>query len=150
MKRLRSWHFTAMLVVVMSFSLSGCLFGDDAGDAAKERFLATSNGKYGEAWDSLHPKQQVIVSREKFIECGEAGAAAQSPEIGDVKVLDESVEEKEIAEVGSVESHVIELQWTQGPDTRRGFFDTLKVDGDWKWVLGEDALNAFRAGECPR
>jgi hypothetical protein len=141
---------SVMGFIILSFALVGCLFGGDAGDAAKERFVATSKGEYAKAWESLHDDQQAIVSKEKFVECGEEGEAGRAPEIEDVKVLDENVEEKEIAEVGVVESHVIELEWRQGEDVRRGFFDMIDVDGDWKWVLGEDAIEAFRTGECPR
>lgn len=137
-------------LLTMTLVLTACQFGDDAGDAAKERFLATSKGEYAEAWETLHPNQQAIVSEARFVECGEAGEESRAPEIEDLKVIDENVEEKEIPDVGTVESHVIELEWRQGDDVRRGFFDTVDVDGDWVWVLDEDALNSFRAGECPR
>lgn len=137
-------------MLVLSVLLNGCLLGEDAGDAAKDRFLATSRGDYADAWKSLHPKQQTIVSEDKFVECGEAGEANRPPEISDVKVLDETVEQKDIPEVGTVEAHVIQLEWKQAEDTRQGFFDMVKDDGDWKWVLDATALESFRTGECPR
>lgn len=139
-----------VLATVSVAVLSGCLAdGDDAEDAAKERMLATSQGKYAEVWESLHPNQQAIVPKEKFVECGEAGAAARSPEINELEVLGESVVEKDIPEVGTVESHVVALQWLQGEDTRGDDFDMIEVDGEWTWVLTGEVLESFRAGECP-
>src|SRR3954451_22924694 len=97
MKRLALGAVTFLTLTVV---MTGCLLGEDAGDAAKDRFLATSHGEYADAWESLHPNQQAIVSEEAFVECGQAGEANRPPEISDVKVLDETVEKKDIPEVG--------------------------------------------------
>jgi len=149
MRVIRATMYLVMTMVGFGL-LSGCLVGgEDAEDAAKARLQATSQGEYAEVWESLHPNQQAVVTKEKFVECGEAGAAARSPEIEDLEVLSESVVEKEIPEVGIVESHVVALQWLQGEDTRGDDFDMVEVDGEWTWVLSAEVLESFRAGECP-
>jgi hypothetical protein len=145
-------HFRpAVLLTLLALSLGACLIGgDDAGDAAKQRLTDVSERKYAEVWDMLHPAQQELVSQEQFVSCGQEGESSRSPEISDVKVIGEEIEQRDVAGVGSVESHIIELEWRQGEDVRRAFFDMIEDDGDWHWVLGQDALDAYSRGECPR
>jgi hypothetical protein len=148
---LKRWLLAPIVVSMLAVLLTGCLVSDDdpAGDAAKDRLLATSRREYADVWESLHPSHQAIVSEEQFASCAQAAEASRAPEISELKVVDESVETKDIPEIGTVASHVIELSWKQGEDTRQTPFDMIEVDGEWKWVLDQSALDAFRAGECP-
>lgn len=143
----RRWLFVTVALGLVV--LTGCMGGQSAGDAAKERIEQLSRSEYDKAWETLHPAQQAIVSQDKFVECGLASEQAQSPVVDDIRVDDERTERRTVPEVGDVEVHVVDLVIRKGDLAVSQEYELVEVDGDWRWVLNQSALDAFRAGECP-
>lgn len=136
-------------VILVMTGASACSRGPSASDAVTDRVRALSESRYDDVWETLHPSQQAIVTREKFVECGLAGEQRTSPAIDEIKVLDERGEEQEIPEVGTVDVRVVTVQTRSGENTRRIDFSVLKVDGTWRWFLNQRSIDAFRTEACP-
>jgi hypothetical protein len=139
----------SILVAMAVLVLTACMSSQSAGDAVKERMEQLSRSEYDKAWETLHPRHQAIVSREKFVECGLASEQIESPVVDRVTIESETTEERTIPELGTVEVRVVEAVLVKGDLALTQFSEMVREDGDWRWVLSESVLEDFRAGECP-
>jgi hypothetical protein len=139
----------SMLLVLAVVGLAGCMGGQSAGDAVKERMEQLSRSEYDKAWETLHPRHQAIVPQDKFVECGLASEQVESPVVDRVTIERETTEERTIPELGTIEVRVVEAVLVKGDLALTQFSEMIKEDGEWRWVLSEDVLEDFRAGECP-
>jgi hypothetical protein len=140
--------FSLGLIVLL---LAGCGGGEDsAADISKRRFELLSKGEFGKAWELLHPAHQQIVSKEAFVRCGEMLPEPPTP-LQNIKILSTRDEQFEIPEVGTatVKRIELELRFSEA-DVRTPTDHIVKVDDSWRWVLTQEALDAYRSGGCPR
>lgn len=149
-----------LLALVVLLLIVGCR--GDAGPSAEERAVRrvademlthVLAGRYGQAWESLHPVHQAIVSREQLEACGNRFPPVfSSHEIAEVSEL-----ELNLDEIGQTDGWmavvVFELtdefkaqENASGPIDRSLY--VTQVDGDWRWVLQQGRLEAFRNGNC--
>jgi hypothetical protein len=112
--------------------------------ALRRRVALLDAGDYGAAWDELHPAQQAIVERERYIACLAPMDFALSVDI--IETQDAVIEAPEIAQVPA-KSIIVRLT-SQSQVLDRQFFEVL-VDGRWRWVMEQPQIDAYRAGVCP-
>src|SRR6476661_8018476 len=75
----KRWLLSGGVVVVVALivaaGLAYYLTRDDgessAAKFAKHRNELVAKGQYAEAWQSLHPAQQVVVTQDAFVQCGQ-------------------------------------------------------------------------------
>jgi hypothetical protein len=141
-----------IMIVVVAGSLSACRGDVDtrgAEEAVRARIEQLSRGDYAAAWETLHPAHQAIVSQEKFVECGRELQLRRDPTVDTIAILESRQTSKEIAGIGEVEVVNVQVEQRTGEEARRPTYDVIEVDGTWRWVLSDAALNAFQAGNCP-
>lgn len=121
-------------------------------EAAVEQVLEmVHKQQWAREWESLHPDQQAMVPRDKFVSCSKA---ADDVRIGSVTVLE--VHDKEVPIPGTSSSAATkavtaEYEVVDGARTT-SFVDTFylfDVDGRWRWVLSTGSVEAYQAGSCP-
>lgn len=119
--------------------------GGDSPDAAILRlFDQLDKGQWGRQWEDLHPAHQAVVSRDSFIAC----ASEVQIDLDSVEVL-EVYDEPVSVEGASLPSKAVTVRLEAGPSSDEQTFHLLDVEGEWRWVMSDDALTAYRAGECP-
>ncbi|MGH2610812.1 MAG: hypothetical protein ACRDHF_17160 [Tepidiformaceae bacterium] len=110
-----------------------------------------SKEQWGREWESLHPDQQTLVARGKFVSCSKG---ADSVRITSLKVLDVSDEEADIPGTGNrAASKAVTAEYGLMEGSQRGTsvdtFYLFDVDGRWRWVLPKASVEAYKAGSCP-
>jgi hypothetical protein len=142
-------RFIVSLATVIAIVVTACGGGDSAADAVKARIEQTSDGEHAAVWESLHPAHQAIVSQQQFVDCGVQSDSVRSPVVDAIDVLGEDETTAMIPEIGEVEVTVVEVDLRRGEEHAVRRYTVLKEDGEWTWVLSEEALNAYRNGDCP-
>jgi hypothetical protein len=128
--------------------LAACGGGDSSAvKFTKQLVKEQSQGQFDKAWDSLHPAQQAVVPKDKYVQCGQQASptAAQKMDL-----VSESDAQSNVPEVGTATVHSVKLNVNYGDDTRQPIYNLINVDGKWRWVMRQDAIDSFKGGECPR
>jgi hypothetical protein len=145
------------VLVLAAVALGGC-GGSDAPDEDPGEFATTlveelDHGRTAQAWDSLHPRHQEAVPRDRYVSC-----ERRDPIDGDVTgVQVTSVHEEPWTipgEDGDVDSTAVTLRLTlEMPDAQPDTFDLtvhlFPVDGRWTWVIGPADYRSYAGGSCP-
>lgn len=138
-----------LALVALSVLLVACGGGgdDDSASAFAEKTIEQARkGQNGRRWDDLHPAHQAIVSKDLFITCTQD----DSLPIEDIDATEEYDETLNApGGVGEVTTRAVTVEYTVGERSDAFTMHVLRVDGDWKWFLEPDSLDAFAAGECP-
>lgn len=138
-------------VLLMLLVLAGCARGGDgattgaesAGDAALAMLADASHHQYGQVWDSLHPEQQAVVTRARFVQCQESGG----PFFNDTRVLDAHAEPYTTPGGAVVDNVTVSVGFDDIPTFTRVYHMTL-VDGRWRWFMPADDFARFQDGKC--
>jgi hypothetical protein len=103
-----------------------------------------SRGQAGRLWDELHPADQAVVTRSRFITC-------QSNEgfgLRKFKVLETYSETIPVAGKNA-ESTAVSVQVTSDDGITTATLHALPVGGAWRWVLQPSEYAAYKRGVCP-
>lgn len=143
------WLSLALLVVAFGAVSAACGTDPAASAFVERRWKQLGRGEYAQAWETLHPAQQAIVTRDAFVACGQQASAL---EVAAVTILNETDAQADVPEIGptSVRSVELRLRFKGSGDTRTTTDQLLKVNNDWRWVMSQRAIDAFKNGECPR
>lgn len=139
------------VLVVLLIALTACVGGDDddstddAGAAVVEQFDMAIRGQWGRVWDLLHPEHQAIVSRDFYAQC------LRSETFPDYDISADEVFTETIAvpELGDVETTAVTLRFENEDGSEFLTRHVIDVDGEWRWILNEEAISAVESGECP-
>ncbi len=149
-----------LLVVALGLAVAACggaaggseRSGDelpsDPGEAMLQIHEYVRNGQWAREWEHLHAAHQEIAARDEFVSCGGAVPAFSSRVI---EVFDETITGG--AGIGKVETKAITVELSTGVGdaerSQRSTAHLVEVDGAWRWMLTNDELDAYEAGECP-
>jgi hypothetical protein len=119
----------------------------DPGVAMLQLHEYVRNGQWARKWASLHAAHQEIATRGDFISCGGVTSAFSSRVI---EVFDETIDVPRIGEV-ETKAVTIEVSVKNGGDeqSQRNTAHLIDVDGAWRWMLTDNQLDAYGAGDCP-
>lgn len=104
-----------------------------------------SRGQAGRLWDELHPADQAVVTRSRYIAC-------QSNEgfgLRKFRVLETYSENITVAGK-STESTAVSVQVTSDDGITTATLHAVPVAGTWRWVLQPAEYAAYKRGVCPR
>ncbi len=103
-----------------------------------------SRGQAGRLWDELHPAEQAVVTRTRFIACQKnEGFRLQK-----FKVLESYTETVDVA--GSPEpSTAVTVQVTSDDGITTATLHAVRVAGTWRWILQPSDFAAYKRGVCP-
>lgn len=146
------WLF---VVAVLGGLLVACGGGDDvesAGDAMKRQYGLLDKSQWSRYYDELHPAQQAIVNRDRFADCSAKNRGTIS--FNSVKVLETFDEEWPVSGTdirGASKAVTIEIDAQSGSQNQKVKHTghQFNVDGKWRWVMGPEAIEAFKQGQCP-
>ncbi len=130
-------------------SESGDELPSDPGEAMMQIDEYALDDQWGRVWEHLHPAHQEIAARDDFISCSDTTA---SPLISSkvIEVFDETLG---VPRIGEAETKAITIERSMGKGddeiSRRETSHLIDVDGAWRWMLDNDSIDSFTAGECP-
>ncbi len=143
----------ALALLLISTALAGCGGETDpattpAGRAQIDYLENLYNGRFGEAYATLHPVHQQIVSRMHFSDC--AASTIPSGQLDSIEVLDVFEDPVEISGNGEQGAKAVRVRLTSTDGKSVTFVShELEVGGKWYWVLNDSAIRAYQAGRCP-
>jgi hypothetical protein len=104
--------------------------------ALRTQIQQLSDGQFGRMYDSLHPAQQALISRDKFVTCYED--QAPGGDITDVKVKDRYTESIEIPGTQQhVQAVALTTSYKLGTFSNTETFHEVTVDGRWTWTFSD-------------
>lgn len=141
---MKARHLVPVCVALLA---AGC--GGGSGTQSASRFVRQitqefARGQAGRLWDELHPADQAIVTRSRFITC-------QSNEgfgLRKFKVL-ETYEETVPVGGKKMESTAVSVQVTSDDGITTATLHAVSVEGKWRWILQPADRAAYRRGVCP-
>ena len=150
----KRWLLSGGVVVVVALIVAGLAFyltrddGESSAAAfAKQRYERLAKAQYAEAWQSLHPAQQAVVSQDAFVQCGQQTTPDPSMK---VEIKSERDEQIFVPELGPSAVHSVDLYLRTGDQLRTPTDNLIKVDGKWRWTMKQTTIDAFKAGTCPK
>jgi hypothetical protein len=129
--------------------LAGCGKSEPADETVSELVEALSASDYAAAYDLLHSDHRAVVEEQLFADCGRKAEGGGSARVDEFAITGEVKRERTVTELGEVEVTEVGVNLTQRDQTFYRTWDVVKDDGDWRWLIGNDELEAFRAGRCP-
>jgi hypothetical protein len=142
-----------VLALLATLALAGC--GGDVDPAttpagrAQVRYLeGLYNGRFGAAYDTLHPAYKTIVSRSQFSDC--AARTIPVGQLDSIEVLDVFDDPVQIPGSGEQKAKAVRVRITSTSGTEVTFVNhEVEVEDRWDWVLSDKAVTAYQASRCP-
>ncbi len=103
-----------------------------------------SRGQTGPLWDTLHPADQAVVSRARYMAC----QSNEGFDLLKLKILQTYADTVAIAGT-STPSTAVTLRTTADEGTTTATMHAVKVDGRWRWILSPTDYAAYKSGKCP-
>lgn len=126
---------------------AGCGGGSSAtsaSDFVQQVTREFSRGQAGRLWDELHPADQAIVTRSRFIAC----QTNEGFRLRKFKVL-ETYGEAVLVGGKNTESTAVSVQVTSDDGTTTATLHAVPFDGRWRWILQPADYAAYKRGSCP-
>jgi len=106
---------------------------------------------YATAWQTLHPAQQRIATRDAYVSC-----ESQSPipgKLSSVQVVDISDEDVEVAGEGTAAGKAVRVKLSIAglgdPVVLTHTGHAVAVGDHWTWILPPERFAEYKAGRCP-
>lgn len=139
---------TAMLVAAVA---AGCGGSGGAGGSTKDaagfiRQVTTqfSRGQSGPLWDSLHPADQAVVSRARYMAC----QSNEGFDLRKIKILQTYADTVDIAGKATP-STAVSVQVTSDDGVRTATMHAVAIKGTWRWMLSAADYATYKQGKCP-
>ena len=150
-------HLSLALVAaaLLVFAATGCGSGSNnassagAGTQSASDFLRQittqfSRGQAGRLWDTLHPSDQAVVSRDRYTACQRnEGFGLMS-----TKVLETYSDPVDIAGK-TTPATAVSLRVTSDDGVTTATMHAVRVGGSWRWILSSADYAAYQKGTCP-
>ena len=118
--------------------------GQSAGDFIRQVTTQFSRGQAGPLWDSLHPTDQAVVGRLRYMECqSNAGF-----DLMKLKVLQTYPDSVDVAGKPT-RSTAVSVRVTSDDGVTTATMHAVKVSGKWRWILSPRDYAAYKTGKCP-
>jgi hypothetical protein len=147
-------YLVLALLATLALALAGC--GGDvdpattpAGRAQVKYLQDLYNGRFGPAYDSLHPAYKKIVSRSQFSDC--AASTIPVGQLDSIDVLDVFDDPIQIPDAGEQKAKAVRVRLTSTSGETLEPFENheVKVGDRWTWVMSDRAVTEYQAGRCP-
>ena len=133
----------AALVVALAAGCGGSST-QSASDFVRRITTEFSRGQSGRLWDELHPADQAVVTRTRFIACERNEGFG----LRKFKVLETYPETVEVAGK-KMSSTAVSVQVTSDDGITTATLHAVPVDGTWRWTLPAADYSAYNRGACP-
>ncbi|HEX7525148.1 MAG TPA: hypothetical protein VF327_02515 [Gaiellaceae bacterium] len=103
-----------------------------------------SRGQSGRLWDTLHPADQAVVSRARYVQC----QTNEGFDLQKLKVLETYPETIDVAGKATP-STAVSLKTTASDGTTTATMHAVLLNGKWRWILSASDYAAYKQGKCP-
>ena len=104
-----------------------------------------SRGQSGRLWETLHPADQAVVSRARYVEC----QTNEGFDLQKLKVLETYPETIDVAGKATP-STAVSLRTTASDGTTTATMHAVLLNGKWRWILSAADYAAYKQGKCPK
>lgn len=120
-----------------------------AGRAQVELLDDLYNGRFGAAYDDLHPTHQNLVPRALFIRC--ARETIPVGQLDSIEILDVFDDETRAPLFGGEPTKGVRIRLTfkDGQSTEPFVNHEVKEGDRWHWMLSQKAIDTYQVGRCP-
>jgi hypothetical protein len=140
---------TAALVAALSTGCgsSNSSYGgggsQSAADFIRQVTTQFSRAQFGPLWDTLHPADQAIVSRARYMACQGSGF-----DLTKFKVLQTYADTVYVAG-RSTPSTAVSVQVTSDDGLTTATMHAVTINGKWRWILSPSQYSTYKQGKCP-
>jgi hypothetical protein len=118
--------------------------GQSAADFIRQVTTQFSRGQSGPLWDALHPADQAVVSRARYMACQtNAGFDLQK-----FKVL-QTYPDTIVIGGKPTPSTAVSVRVTADDGITTATMHAITVNGTWRWTLSAADYAAYKSGKCP-
>ena len=112
-------------------------------------FQAKAENRLDDFYVLLHPSQRALVPIDTFKRCFKSAPADRKTTMVPYSAQDSALQ---FATIPEHASRIVGLRFSNGAtSTERRFYVVYSgVEGDWRWVLGDDQVKELAAGRCPQ
>ena len=103
-----------------------------------------SRGQAGPLWDTLHPADQAVVSRARYMAC----QSNEGFDLQKFKVLETYADTVDLAGK-QTPSTAVSVKVTADDGITTATMHAVKLDGKWRWILSPADYAAYAKGKCP-
>jgi hypothetical protein len=139
---------SAVLVVAVA---GGCGSSKTAGggqspaaDFIKQITTQFSRGQSGPLWDTLHPADQAVVTRARYMAC----QSNSGFDLMKLKILQTYADTVDVAG-SSTPSTAVTVRATADDGTTTATMHAITLNGKWRWILSPADYAAYKRGKCP-
>ena len=123
--------------------------GSTAGAQSATRFVRQittefARGQAGRLWDTLHPADQAIVTRDRYSTC----QTNSGFDLKSFKVLETYADPVTVGGK-STPATAISVQVTSDDGVTTATMHAIRVKGGWRWILSPADYAAYKQGKCP-
>lgn len=115
-----------------------------AGDFIRQVTTQFSLGQTGPLWDTLHPADQAVVSRARYMACHTSSGF----DLQKFKVLQTYADTVDIAGKATP-STAVSVRVTADDGVTTATMHAVKFNGKWRWILSPADYAAYQRGTCP-
>ncbi|MGZ4391547.1 MAG: hypothetical protein ACXVRK_05425 [Gaiellaceae bacterium] len=115
-----------------------------AGDFIRQVTTEFSLGQTGPLWDTLHPADQAVVSRARYMACHTSSGF----DLQKFKVLQTYADTVDIAGKATP-STAVSVRVTADDGVTTATMHAVKFNGKWRWILSPADYAAYQRGKCP-
>lgn len=103
-----------------------------------------ARGQTGPLWDTLHPADQAVVSRARYMAC----ESNEGFGLTKIRILQTYSDRVQVAGKATA-STAVSLRVTADDGTTTATMHTVKVGSGWRWILSPKEYAAYAKGTCP-
>ncbi len=115
-----------------------------AADFIRQVTTQFSLGQTGPLWDTLHPADQAIVSRARYMACHTSSGF----DLQKFKVLQTYTDMVDIAGMATP-STAVSVRVTADDGITTATMHAVRLNGKWRWILSPADYAAYKLGKCP-
>jgi hypothetical protein len=150
--RATGWQLVATIATTALVATAAIGCGGSGGGGGKQsaadfiRQVTTefSRGQSGPLWDTLHPADQIIVSRARYMAC----QSSSGFDLQKIKILQTYADTVGIAGKATP-STAVSLRVTADDGITTATMHAVTLNGKWRWILSPADYAAYKQGKCP-
>lgn len=118
--------------------------GHSAASFISQVITQFSRGQSGPLWDTLHPTDQAVVSRARYMACQKN----EGFDLRKIKVLQTYSDNVNVGD-NPQSSTAVSIRVTADDGVTTATMHAVKVNGTWRWMLSPSDYAAYKTGTCP-
>ena len=118
--------------------------GQSAADFIRQVTTQFSLGQTGPLWDTLHPADQAVVSRARYMACHTSSGF----DLQKFKVIQTYADTVDVAGKATP-STAVSVRVTADDGVTTATMHAIKVNGKWRWILSPADYGIYKQGKCP-